>query len=287
MTAAQIIREARLKAGLTQSQLAERLGRERAQVARWEIGGQEPSFENVVAVVEACGFALNVEIAERVDDPVLDAELTDERPAGTAATRPGAPRALGAADEHAAAVRPVRDPRGTRTRAGRLRGRRRLRASRPRQRRDDTRHRHLARRSATTTSAVSPASSTSSAAAARTASRSRPSELAAGERTVIDTARESSRIVPDAVGDARLRRAPHPREPREPRQRRPPADRLARRLRPHARRKRSRRSTQQRLQRVRRMMELERPRSKPSARTQHRALSEAPPSGTSHACNYA
>ena len=75
MTAAQIIREARLKAGLTQSQLAERLGRERAQVARWEIGGQEPSFENVVAVVEACGFALNVEIAERVADPSLDAEL--------------------------------------------------------------------------------------------------------------------------------------------------------------------------------------------------------------------
>jgi transcriptional regulator with XRE-family HTH domain len=43
--AAQIIREARLKAGLTQAQLAERLGRERAQVARWETGGQEPSFD--------------------------------------------------------------------------------------------------------------------------------------------------------------------------------------------------------------------------------------------------
>jgi len=75
-TAAQVIREARLKAGLTQTRLAERLGRERAQIARWEIGGQEPSFENVVAVVEACGYALTVEIAERVDDPVLDAELT-------------------------------------------------------------------------------------------------------------------------------------------------------------------------------------------------------------------
>jgi uncharacterized protein len=77
VTAAQIIREARLKAGLTQSQLAGRLGRERAQVARWEIGGQEPSFENVVAVVEACGFALNVEVGDRVDDPTLDAELTE------------------------------------------------------------------------------------------------------------------------------------------------------------------------------------------------------------------
>jgi transcriptional regulator with XRE-family HTH domain len=75
-TAAQLIREARLKAGLTQTQLAERLARERAQIARWETGGQEPSFENVVAVVEACGYALSVEIGDRVDDPALDAELT-------------------------------------------------------------------------------------------------------------------------------------------------------------------------------------------------------------------
>ena len=75
MTAAQIIREARLKAGLTQSELAARLGRERAQVARWETGGQEPSFENVRAVVEACGFALHVDFAEREATPELDAEL--------------------------------------------------------------------------------------------------------------------------------------------------------------------------------------------------------------------
>jgi transcriptional regulator with XRE-family HTH domain len=75
MRAAQIIREARLKAGLTQSELAARLGRERAQVARWETGGQEPSFANLVAAVEACGFALEVAIAERASTPELDAEL--------------------------------------------------------------------------------------------------------------------------------------------------------------------------------------------------------------------
>jgi uncharacterized protein len=75
MTAAQIIREARLKAGLTQTELAGRLGRERAQVARWEIGGQEPSFENLQSVVEACGFSLRIEIAERQVSPALDAEL--------------------------------------------------------------------------------------------------------------------------------------------------------------------------------------------------------------------
>ena len=75
MTAAQIIREARLKAGLTQTELAARLGRERAQVARWETGGQEPSFANLSAAVEACGFALKVEITEREATPELDAEL--------------------------------------------------------------------------------------------------------------------------------------------------------------------------------------------------------------------
>jgi uncharacterized protein len=80
MTAAQIIREARLKAGLTQTELADRLGRERAQVARWEIGGQEPSFENLQSVVEACGFRLRLEIAEREEMPALDAELDASLP---------------------------------------------------------------------------------------------------------------------------------------------------------------------------------------------------------------
>ena len=75
MTSAQVIREARLKASLTQAELAERLGRDRAQVARWETGGQEPSFEHVRAAVEACGFVLKVEIAEREENPALDAQL--------------------------------------------------------------------------------------------------------------------------------------------------------------------------------------------------------------------
>jgi len=75
VTGAQIIREARLKADLTQTELAERLGRDRAQIARWETGGQEPSFENLRAVVEACGFVLKVEITERERDPLIASEL--------------------------------------------------------------------------------------------------------------------------------------------------------------------------------------------------------------------
>jgi transcriptional regulator with XRE-family HTH domain len=75
MRAAEVIREARLKAGLTQTELASRLGRERAQIARWETGGQEPSFANLTAAVEACGYELEVAVIERPATPELDAEL--------------------------------------------------------------------------------------------------------------------------------------------------------------------------------------------------------------------
>lgn len=60
---------------MTQFDLAVRLRRDRAQVARWEIGGQEPSFETLCAVVEACGFVLKVEIAPPEVNAALDAEL--------------------------------------------------------------------------------------------------------------------------------------------------------------------------------------------------------------------
>jgi len=75
VTSAQIIRQARLKAELTQTELAQRIGRDRAQVARWETGGQDPSFENLSAIVEACGFVLKLEIVARQESPALDAEL--------------------------------------------------------------------------------------------------------------------------------------------------------------------------------------------------------------------
>ena len=66
-----------MKAGLTQAGLGARLRRDRAQIARWETEGQEPSFENLKAVIEACGFILRVEIVEPDRDPVVDAEVTE------------------------------------------------------------------------------------------------------------------------------------------------------------------------------------------------------------------
>ena len=53
-----LIREARLRAKLTQAELAERTGRERSVIARWEQGAVSPSIDNLLAVVHACGFDL-------------------------------------------------------------------------------------------------------------------------------------------------------------------------------------------------------------------------------------
>jgi transcriptional regulator with XRE-family HTH domain len=59
---ADLIREARLRAGLTQYELAERTGRERSVIARWEQGTVAPSVETLVELVRACGFDLPLEL---------------------------------------------------------------------------------------------------------------------------------------------------------------------------------------------------------------------------------
>lgn len=60
-----LIREARLRAGLTQQQLADRTGRERSVIARWEQGAVSPSIDNLIAVVHACEFELPLVLVPR------------------------------------------------------------------------------------------------------------------------------------------------------------------------------------------------------------------------------
>ena len=60
-----LIREARLRARLTQAELAERTGRERSVIARWEQGAVSPSIDNLLAVVHACGFDLPLVLVPR------------------------------------------------------------------------------------------------------------------------------------------------------------------------------------------------------------------------------
>lgn len=55
---ASIIREARLRAGLSQQQLGERCGRAKVQIGRWETGTVAPSLDTLLDIVHACGFDL-------------------------------------------------------------------------------------------------------------------------------------------------------------------------------------------------------------------------------------
>lgn len=59
-----MIREARLRAGLTQSELAERTGRDRSVIARWEQAVVAPSVDTLVELVRACGFELPLELVQ-------------------------------------------------------------------------------------------------------------------------------------------------------------------------------------------------------------------------------
>ena len=57
-----LIREARLRAGLTQRELATRLGTSHAAIARWENGAVRPSWDSVLAAVRRAGLDVDVRL---------------------------------------------------------------------------------------------------------------------------------------------------------------------------------------------------------------------------------
>ena len=59
---ATLLREARLRSGLSQELLAERIGKTRPQIARWEAGAVAPSLDTLLDVIRACGFDLSLEL---------------------------------------------------------------------------------------------------------------------------------------------------------------------------------------------------------------------------------
>ena len=77
MRGGDIIREARLRAGLSQGDLGSRVGRDRAQIARWERHGVSPSFDALIELVRACGLDLSLELKEfdTSHDSALEATL--------------------------------------------------------------------------------------------------------------------------------------------------------------------------------------------------------------------
>jgi len=71
----ELIREARLRAGLTQKQLSELSGRERSVIARWEQGAISPPIDSLMEIIHACGFDLPLTLMEV--DKSADAELRE------------------------------------------------------------------------------------------------------------------------------------------------------------------------------------------------------------------
>jgi transcriptional regulator with XRE-family HTH domain len=74
---AALIREARLRARMTQTELAEKTGRDRSVIARWEQGGVSPTIDNLITVIHACGFDLPLTLVPR--DTSRDSRLEEGR----------------------------------------------------------------------------------------------------------------------------------------------------------------------------------------------------------------
>jgi len=71
----ELIREARLRAGLTQKELSELTGRERSVIARWEQGAISPPIDSLMEIIHACGFDLPLTLMEI--DKSADEELRE------------------------------------------------------------------------------------------------------------------------------------------------------------------------------------------------------------------
>jgi transcriptional regulator with XRE-family HTH domain len=70
---AALIKQARMRAGFSQVQLAERVGKAKVQIGRWETGVVAPSLDTLLELLRACGFdlPLTLQAYEPVDDRAL------------------------------------------------------------------------------------------------------------------------------------------------------------------------------------------------------------------------
>jgi transcriptional regulator with XRE-family HTH domain len=75
VTSGTLIREARLRACLSQGELADRSGKDRAQIARWERDVVQPSFETLRELVRASGFELDLALVPQQVDAEAEASL--------------------------------------------------------------------------------------------------------------------------------------------------------------------------------------------------------------------
>lgn len=67
MNGRSIVKEARRRAGITQEELAARVGTTQSSIARLEAGVTSPALARVDALVRACGFSLTIELDGSID----------------------------------------------------------------------------------------------------------------------------------------------------------------------------------------------------------------------------
>jgi transcriptional regulator with XRE-family HTH domain len=79
MTPAALVRDARRSAGLTQAQLAERLGTTQPVIARLERPDANPTFETVQRALDAAGFEIELRATQRSVLPEVDESQILER----------------------------------------------------------------------------------------------------------------------------------------------------------------------------------------------------------------
>jgi transcriptional regulator with XRE-family HTH domain len=72
---ARLLREARLRAGLSQQQLAEVSGKDRTVIARYEQGVVAPSIDTLVEILRACEFDILLELVPY--EPELSERMVD------------------------------------------------------------------------------------------------------------------------------------------------------------------------------------------------------------------
>jgi transcriptional regulator with XRE-family HTH domain len=75
MTSGTLIRQARMRAELSQVELSDRSGKDRAQIARWERDVVQPSLETLRQLLHACGFDLEFALVPYEPDTKHDARL--------------------------------------------------------------------------------------------------------------------------------------------------------------------------------------------------------------------
>lgn len=73
MRGGELVRLARRRAGVSQAQLARRLGTKQPVVARWETGSRSPDYDTVLSAVRACGFDLSAQLLDF--DPQEEAQI--------------------------------------------------------------------------------------------------------------------------------------------------------------------------------------------------------------------